>query len=95
MAESNGADASSSSSSSSGSGKFDVQLWDQVELVYQRVTKGRHDLKRIKTYCQTHDDAHTNVAGSERGMTVGFASERSLTPVMVVVCLPSSFLHVV
>jgi len=68
MAESNGeGSAAAAAASASGSGKFDVQLWDQVELVYQRVTKGRHDLKRIKAYLDGRADvARTWVKGMKK-----------------------------
>ena len=53
----NGAiDASSMSSAALAVGEtktFSDELWDQIEVVYQRLTKGRHDLKRIKAYRQS------------------------------------------
>ena len=31
---------------------FEKELFDNVELVYQRLTRGRHDLKKLKTYME-------------------------------------------
>lgn len=49
----------SSSGSSAGDRTFHGELWDNVERVYTRLTKGRHDLKKVKTYSQTHSAAAT------------------------------------
>lgn len=42
----------SSFTSAPGDKSFDKELFDAsaIEVVYQRVTKGRHDLKKLKTY---------------------------------------------
>lgn len=37
--------------------KFDVDLWDKFEEVFNRVTRGRHDLKKIKSYMEERGEA--------------------------------------
>lgn len=64
-AASSAASASASSSASAGDRTFHVDLHDGVERVYTRLTKGRHDLKKVKTYSQgTHTSTHTSSSSS-------------------------------
>ena len=61
--------ASNGAASSAGDRTFHTELWDNVERVYTRLTNGRHDLKKVKTYSQyttQHSTAHSSSSDNRR-----------------------------
>lgn len=89
------ASSSASSSGSAGDKTFDVALWDQVERVYQRLTKGRHDLKKVKAFSQSSHEtttqqgrrrAHTQILASSRCCKIVSASDLFVFCSLILLC---------